>query len=489
MVNSFVEIDKESYDILSDIKASQNCNNLKKADQNLFNELVEAKFIVTDDNILLNNLKIKSYMQRFDNKRLSLTIAPTLYCNFNCPYCFEQNRQNISMSDDTEDRLIELIKNYSGITNLHITWYGGEPLIAFDRIKSITKRLKQIEKKFVFDKKSYALMDAQGIQKNIITSLKKMSNKYFLNEQGFWQSIMSSLGNENTSKFYSLIKSSCSRGYPFSASMISNGYLLTKEKVDELEELNIRKIQITLDGNEDTHNQRRNVKTGNSYQIILKNLDYLLKTTNNVQIAFRVSVDNTNHEQYAEVHNMLVKRYKNKNMFIYPGFIQDAAKINEGCASIEGCYMDREKKAEFLMGQVGKLAPSGNQLYYPRINPPECMARRINSLLIDAKGDIYKCWDDIGVKEKVITNLHNKDNKNINIELFNKYLVGNDAYSNTDCLECFYLPICGGGCANMRIHNADTVDVCVVTKDKIDVFLETHYEDVKRRRKEKQKTV
>lgn len=481
MTNNFAEIDKEAYEILSNLSPQSQCSEIKELDAELFEELFDAKYLVESDEPMLNSLKLNSYLQRFDKNNLSLTIAPTLKCNFSCPYCFEENRKNIHMSDDTEEQLINFIKSYGNINHLSITWYGGEPLLAFDRIKSISKKLKQIERNFMFVDATYNRLKELGVDDLVIQSLKKYNNKYYPDESSFWNVIKQNIGGDNTYKYYELIKENCTHGLRFSAHMISNGYLLSKERVDELLDLHINKIQITLDGNEETHNKRRNVKNGNSFQTILKNLDYLFEKTNKIQIAFRISVDETNKDQYAEINNMLVNRYRGKNMFIYPGFIYSTYRETEGCASIEGCHMDRETKANFLIEQADKIELSGNRLYYPRINRPECMARRINSFLIDARGDVYKCWDDIGIEERIISNIHREGIIKVNSELNNKYLVGNDVYSNAECLDCFYLPICGGGCPYMRVHNADVADVCVVSKDKINDFLETHFEEKKRR--------
>lgn len=41
------------------------------------------------------------------------------------------------MDDLTEDRLIYFLKSHKKAHTIHLTWYGGEPLIEFKRIRRI----------------------------------------------------------------------------------------------------------------------------------------------------------------------------------------------------------------------------------------------------------------------------------------------------------------------------------------------------------------
>jgi len=489
VTNNFVKVDEDTYNILNQFKSSTINSDSSGFNEEFLNELIEAKFLVENDEDSLNKIKLESYSQRYNKDVLSLTIAPTLHCNFSCPYCFEENRKSVYMTDETEEKLIEYIKSFSDIKHVSITWYGGEPLLAFKRIKSITEKIRSIERCYGINSQTFEKIKAEGVDDETINLLKKLENNFFQAENYFWEAVKNVIGIDAIIKNYAVIKKACVAGIPLSARMVSNGYLLTEDKIDDIIALNIRNIQITIDGLEITHNSRRNTKAGNSFQVILKNIEKLFEKTNCVQIAFRINVDSTNENEYAEVHNLLSEKFKGKNMYIYPGFVYSTYRKNEGCATVESCQMDREKKSQFLLTQFPKLSNHKNNLYYPSLHHPECMARTINCYLIDARGDIYKCWDDIGIKERIIANLHQKGLDKINTTLLNKYLVGNDPYSNAECLNCFYLPICGGGCPYQRIHNAGKVDTCVVSKDRLNEFLETHYEIKKMRTKEKAGTV
>jgi len=130
--------------------------------QNKFTELQE-KFpdvfsFFTSNNILVADnfselqfldLTIKRHNQSpNDRNYLSLTIAPTLNCNFMCPYCYEEEnaRQVSFMSKEVTDNTLRFIKHQLNGPNagVSISWYGGEPLLAVHTIQYISQELKKV---------------------------------------------------------------------------------------------------------------------------------------------------------------------------------------------------------------------------------------------------------------------------------------------------------------------------------------------------------
>ena len=74
---------------------------------------------------------------------IGLTICPTMGCNFNCPYCFEDHfarKMSASVQDDVvalAGRMLDALRT----KDVHVTWFGGEPLLAPDVIESLSGRL------------------------------------------------------------------------------------------------------------------------------------------------------------------------------------------------------------------------------------------------------------------------------------------------------------------------------------------------------------
>ena len=50
--------------------------------------------------------------------------------------------KNISMTDEAEDKLVKFISSNEQAKQLAVTWFGGEPLLEFKRIVSLTKKCK-----------------------------------------------------------------------------------------------------------------------------------------------------------------------------------------------------------------------------------------------------------------------------------------------------------------------------------------------------------
>lgn len=49
--------------------------------------------LVEDDKDEFAELLIRNKIERFADSNLTLTIAPTMACNFCCPYCYEKGER------------------------------------------------------------------------------------------------------------------------------------------------------------------------------------------------------------------------------------------------------------------------------------------------------------------------------------------------------------------------------------------------------------
>ncbi|MBD3402847.1 radical SAM protein, partial [candidate division GN15 bacterium] len=168
-------------------------------EQALLEQLAYGRFVYDDSVDEREELKFLHRRARFDESSLGLVIAPTMACNMACAYCFEGDKRG-RMSEEVRQALIDFVRERAPrLESLDICWYGGEPLLAMDLIDELTASFR-------------GLCAAHNLS--------------------------------------------------YSASMISNGYLLSRETADRLAGLKINQLQVTLDGPSDIHNRKRPLKNG-----------------------------------------------------------------------------------------------------------------------------------------------------------------------------------------------------------------------------------
>lgn len=111
--------------------------------------------------------KIRPYVLSHE---LGLTILPTLKCNARCFYCFEHGIKQTIMNQQTADHLIQFITS-KNIQNIHLTWFGGEPMMNPDIIEYICSCLTNKKISFTSQMVSngYLLDNTEIIQKAIVS--------------------------------------------------------------------------------------------------------------------------------------------------------------------------------------------------------------------------------------------------------------------------------------------------------------------------------
>ena len=358
------------------------------------------------DDAVFNILKMRRLSQRYANDSLLVTVAITRACNFDCSYCYEANRTGQPMTEEVAEKLVDFIRKFK-VQHRHITWYGGEPLLAFPRIRQIHGRLKEL-------------------------------------------------------------------GIDYLASLITNGYLLEEPVIRELGELGIRFIQITLDGSQKTHDSRRFLKGGGAtFDRILGNLDKLMASGYDGSVSIRVNVDGRNAEEFMEVHRLIASRYSDafgERICVYPGFVHGDSHPDAGC------FFDSDKKGNFIAQVAEKHGVKALSLF-PRMPSASCTLTKQNAFVVGPEGELYKCWNDVGIPSQVVGSIESLTGWNL--PLIAQGMVAASYLDAEECRECFYFPICDGGCHKIRMENLQEgkrSDVCSYFKHHLEELLELHYE-------------
>lgn len=393
---AMAELDEEHTKQLEKLSEQE----LEEQNPDFAKALLDNGFAVADEVSELDMIRYDMLRTRFGNRTLVLTITPTLNCNFGCKYCYEKDVvQNQYMSEETQKAIIEYIENnVFAEGDLHINWYGGEPLLALDIIDKMSKQILQI-----CDKKK--------------------------------------------------IK--------YNAEIITNGYLLTEDVVENLLKNEIHKIQITLDGNKETHDQRRPLLNGKgTYDVIWENLSRLKKYRDKLWIALRVNVDKNNEEAVYEVERQVELQGMDELVCVYPGKVMAVGN----CYQKSACFNNSEfavLEQQFSCSKKNRIRNS-----YPYPKHTVCVADNNNAIVVDAEGFLYRCWMEIGKKERSIGNIKEVEGKNE--QVLYEYVLYDDT-GNEKCKKCKYLPICLGGCPYNRIANDNN---CILYKYSMDRYME-----------------
>lgn len=193
---ALAEVDEEFLDTLENIEHI-NIDEVSPEKKELIDNMMEGNYIVDDKMDELKLLKFRNYSGKFSSNGVGLVIAPTLACNFACPYCYETAKSGM-ITEEVQASLLEMIEDTAKHKyDVDITWYGGEPLLAKDIV-------------FNFSKKAIAICEREGVK--------------------------------------------------YRAYIVTNGYLINEEIVEEMKKAHITGAQITVDGPPSIHNTRRILK-------------------------------------------------------------------------------------------------------------------------------------------------------------------------------------------------------------------------------------
>lgn len=139
---NFLKVEPEELDMVREIMKDPEGYDYSDAAL-LYIQLRSLGFLVEDsqDDAFYNITKMRALTNQYATSSLMLTIAITRACNFDCSYCFEGNRTGRPMSEAVAEKLLRFIEHYR-TKNVYLIWYGGEPLLAFDRMLMINSRIR-----------------------------------------------------------------------------------------------------------------------------------------------------------------------------------------------------------------------------------------------------------------------------------------------------------------------------------------------------------
>jgi len=389
-------------------------NNKQIDNPSFTNWLLENRFLVNSHSEELDYMRELNKVGR-ENEKYNLIINPTQECNFKCWYCYEKHEPGYMNAD-----VLKKVKSHIDLKikekffqYFNLSWFGGEPLLYF--------------KKVVYPLSIYA-------------------------------------------------KEKCAlENVAFDNSITTNGFLINKRMIAGFDEIDLRHFQITLDGDESTHNQIRNQKGNPSFDRIIQNCIDICTLLPNSTIMLRINY--TNESIKTQFHKVLdiipfecrkqivVQFQRVWQTFSPNGQNEDAKKYlkeNEDDLRESGFEVSYNHNYAIFKGYVCYA----DRKHYANINYDgtvfRCTARDYspqNSFgYIDESGEII--WDE--------NKLHNIDSK--------------PYFDNRECLECKYLPLCGGPCFQKTLSAVNNSEIFCVKKildTDVNTFIIQHYLKVK----------
>jgi len=174
--------------------------------------LTRLGILITDRTVEREQMRTIFDVPR-SNTPFSAIVVLNLDCNLACPYCYEDDfRGKYYMSAETAMLLVETIRRdrISRGQPVRLTFYGGEPLLSLDLIRTISLPLREAARE---------------------------------------------------------------QGVPFSFSLVTNGTLLNRAWAEELVAMGLSGAKITIDGPAELHNQSRPYVSGRgSFDAIMRNV-------------------------------------------------------------------------------------------------------------------------------------------------------------------------------------------------------------------------
>lgn len=355
--------------------------------------------IIVDDN-LDENLRLNHWYNktRFSPLVLNGVIIPSTDCDLRCTYCYQEGaKRGYYMKKDVQDKILEWYKRrIEKDRPKQIFWafFGGEPLLNIEAVNYLVKNMKKYCDK-----------------KNVI----------------------------------------------FQFSIITNGTNLTRKSVIFWNRYGLVSIQVTLDGDEETHNRRRPFKNGKgSFKKIYNGIKEACGLT---RIILRMNIDSDNLYEIPRFLEFLKEEGLKDKLVIFYGLLLEANIPLPHQRKYKMREIEGAKGILFLREEAIKRGFEVSEI----LEGGPCIAKSEHSVMIDPKGKIYKCTGHVGLENLALGDLSNcgisqsrcrrkigeftlgnlEEEEEILEQKFSQYV---GLQLDKDCLDCKFAPICLGGC-------------------------------------------
>ena len=385
-------VEKDDADELKSRFQSKNWDGYKYSDYFLDRGYV---FDSEEDELEKIREKYLEFSQEYEKTPTQLIFSTSFICNFACKYCFQEEYQNSKKVIDNEitDAFFSYVNKRFGNESVkpYITIFGGEPLLG-----------------------------GESYKKSIL---------YFLQK---------------------------SVEFKYPIAIVTNGYELINY-IPEFQKLgvDIKEIQVTVDGDREHHNSRRITKTGTpSFDRIMDGIDDALRAGYRINIRSIVDKENINSLPG------LAQYVKDRGFLDYPKtkFESTLGRNYElhTCQKTDKLYDRYNMWTEFF--ELAKEFPVLKEYHQPQFHGMRYLSENGDlpfplfdgcpagkkEWAFDIHGYVYGCTASVGVEKFRLGSYINPDEP-VNEEQIREWST-RDVLTIPECSKCPVSLSCGGGC-------------------------------------------
>lgn len=325
-----------------------------------------------------------------DRSAVQIALLPTSYCNMGCAYCGQQHtRGGLSRTHRSQvrDRVLRAI-DAPATRSLRLDWFGAEPMMGYAVIRDLAPQF---------------------------------------------------------------VRAAAERGIAYSSFLVTNGSLLTEEKVDTLiRACGVSHFEITVDGPPEIHNTHRPLKSGRgSFWKIVRSVQAAVQEPEfrSTHFTFRTNVDTHNQDsipRYIELMAELGFDQPNVSFSIVP--------VHSWGNDVSDIEVSKKNFADLEMTWMRLLLRYGLnvQLLPNAVKKVVCPATTTSAEIISSTGNIFSCseYPLVPDAERNLPLVHIDhagpgpgrplgpfDGWNDDIEQGKSW-----------CTGCVFMPTCGGSC-------------------------------------------
>jgi len=367
----------------------------------LFSEMVEKGYFINEvEEARLYKRKYLDFLDSRDTDEIQLFFVPNYSCNFSCTYCYQDQYTNPNQKLDIP--VVDAFFKYI------LTEFAGR-------------------KKYITVFGGEPLLNSPAQKETIV---------YLLNK-----------ANEAN----------------LEVCFVTNGYTLV-DYIDILKKSRIREIQVTLDGTEEIHNQRRFLKGGaGSFEKIVRGIDLCLKYQMTVNL--RMVIDKENITNLPDLASFAIEKGWTKSPF-FKSQIGRNYELHH-CQLSPNKLFDRISLYESIYELI-KTYPHITEFYKPAYSITKFLSENgeLPEPLFDAcpacktewafdyTGHIYSCTATVGKADESLGTFYPEISRKD--EMISEW-ESRDVTSIHECNNCSVQLACGGGCGSVAKNNSGKI--------------------------------